>query len=95
MIFSGILIGVGLGLVMSAIVISVYHLTAKRIRERVKNEIPEAEYVEIQKLMSGKNKTVLPTYKAKAYNKQGTKIRDIEFKYKTSDYFYNREKIYV
>ena len=96
MIVTSILIGLGLGVVTAALVISVYKLTTKTIKERTKSAIPKAAYVEIEQYLSQHHgKTVLPTYKAKAYDKKGNKIRDIEFKYKDSEYFYHGEKIYV
>lgn len=95
MFITGFLIGVGLGLLAAALVISVYELTTYIIKKRVKEEIPEAEYVKIEKIISSGNKTTLPIYKAKAYNKQGNKIRDIEFEYEKSEYFYDGEKICV
>lgn len=95
MFITGFLIGVGLGLLAAALVISVYELTTYIIKKRVKEEIPEAEYVKIEKIISSGNKTILPIYKAKAYNKQGNKIRDIEFEYEKSEYFYDGEKICV
>ena len=95
MIFTSILIGIGLGLIASALIISVIELTTNIIRQRVKEEIPETEYVVIEKIISSSAKTVLPIYKAKAYNRSREKIRDIEFEYEKSEYFYDGEKIYV
>lgn len=95
MFITGFLIGVGLGLLASALVISVYELTTSIIKQRIKEEIPEAEYVKIEKIVSNGNKTYLPTYKAHAYNKHGEKIRNIDFEYEKSEYFYDGEKIYV
>lgn len=95
MFITGLLIGVGLGLLASALLISVYELTTYVIKKRVKEEIPEAEYVTIEKTINGKDKTTLPEYKAKAYNKTGKKIRDIDFEYEKSEYFYDGEKIHV
>lgn len=97
MIISGILIGVGLGLLTAALVITVYKLTTSKVKQRVKEEIPEAEYVVIQKMITNpsKGKTVLPRYTAKAYNKRREIIRNIDFKYVESEYFYSGEKIYV
>lgn len=95
MFITGFLIGIGIGLIAAALVISVYELTTSIIRRRVKEEIPETEYVKIEKIISSTNKTVLPVYKAKAYNKSGNKIRDIDFEYEKSEYFYDGEKIYV
>lgn len=94
-ILTGILIGIGVGLFASALLISVYELTTSIIKKRVKEEIPEAEYVKIQKITSSGDRTVLPVYKAKAYNGSGEKIRDIDFEYQKSEYFYDGEKIYV
>ena len=95
MFITGFLIGVGIGLLASALIIAVYELTTYIIKKRVKEEIPEAEYVKIEKIISGGNRTTLPVYKAKAYNKNGNKIRDINFEYTKSEYFYDGEKIYV
>lgn len=95
MFITGFLIGVGLGLLAAALVISVYELTTSIIKKRVKEEIPEAEYVKIEKIVSSGSKTTLPVYKAKAYNKYGSKVRDIDFEYEKSEYFYDGEKIYV
>lgn len=97
MIVSGFLIGLGLGLLTAALVITVYKLTTSKIKQRVKDEIPETEYVVIEKMITdpSRGRTVLPKYTAKAYNRQRKKIRDIEFKYEDSEYFYNGEKIYV
>ena len=95
MFFTGFLIGVGLGLLASALLISVYELTTYIIKKRVKEEIPETEYVIIEKKINEKDKTILPEYKAKAYNKNGEKIRDIDFEYEKSEFFYNGEKIPV
>ena len=90
-----ILIGVGIGLLTSALVISCYELTTSLIRNRVKQELPEATYVEIEKTLEKKGKTVLPVYKAKAYNRNHNKIKDIDFEYTKSAYFYNGEKIVI
>lgn len=95
MIITGILIGVGLGLLTAALIISVYELTTYIIKKKVKEEIPDTEYVKIEKIISSSNTTTLPVYKAKAYNKNGQKIRDIDFNYEKSEYFYDGEKIYV
>lgn len=95
MFITGFLIGVGLGLIAAALVISVYELTTYIIKKRVKEEIPEAEYVKIEKILNSGSKTTLPVYKAKAYNRYGDKIRDIDFEYEKSEYFYDGEKIYV
>ncbi len=96
MIITSILIGVGLGLLTAALVIAAYKLTTKIIKERTKSEIPKTSYVKIEKYLSQPHgKKVLPTYKAKAYDRYGNKLRDIEFKYEDSEYFYNGEKIYV
>lgn len=95
MFFTSILIGIGLGLIASALIISVYELTTYIIKQRVRAEIPQAEYVKIEKITSSGPRTVLPVYKAKAYNRSGDKIRDIEFEYEKSEYFYDGEKIYV
>lgn len=90
-----ILIGIGIGLFAAALVISVYELTTSVIRSRVKAEIPEAAYVRIEKIINSTNRTVLPTYKAKAYNRNGNKIQDIDFQYEKSEYFYDGEKIVI
>lgn len=95
MFITGFLIGIGIGLLAAALVISVYELTTYIIKKRVKEEIPEAEYVKIEKILSSGSKTYLPVYKAKAYNKYGNKVRDIDFEYEKSEYFYDGEKIYV
>lgn len=95
MLFTSILIGVGIGLLASALIISVYELSTSIIRQRVNAEIPEAVYVQIEKTTSERERTILPKYKAKAYNISGEKVRDIEFEYQKSEYFYNGEKIYV
>lgn len=95
MFITGFLIGIGIGLLAAALVISVYELTTYIIKKRVKEEIPEAEYVKIEKILSSGSKTTLPVYKAKAYNKYGNKVRDIDFEYEKSEYFYDGEKIYV
>lgn len=95
MFITGILIGIGIGLLASTLVISVYELTSYIIKKKVKEEIPEAEYVEIEKILSSGSTTTLPVYKAKAYNKYGSKVRDIDFEYEKSEYFYDGEKIYV
>lgn len=95
MFITGILIGIGIGLFAAALIISVYELTTSAIKKKVKEEIPEASYVEIQKILNSTSSKTLPVYKAKAYNKDGKKIRDIDFEYEKSEYFYNGEKIYV
>lgn len=95
MFFTGFLIGVGLGLLGAALVIAVSYLTTSIIRSRVSSEIPEAAYVEIQKTYANKGVTTLPVYKAKAYNRNHQKIKDIEFQYESSEYFYDGEKITI
>lgn len=96
MFITGFLIGVGLGLLATALVISVYKLTTDIIKKRVREELPETEHVKIEKIVnSGKGRTTLPLYKAKAYDKTGNKIRDIDFEYEKSEYFYDGEKIYI
>lgn len=95
MLLTGFFIGVGIGLLAAALVISVYELTTYIIRQKVKEEIPEAEYVKIEKIINSSDRTVLPTYKAKAYNRQGEKVRDIDFQYQKSEYFYDGEKIVI
>ncbi len=93
--FFSILIGIGIGLLATALVISVSYLTTSIIKSRVSSEIPEAAYVIIQKTFENKGVTRLPKYKAKAYNRNHEKIRDIEFNYDDSEYFYDGEKIAV
>lgn len=93
--FIEFLIGIGIGLFAAALVISVYELTTAVIRSRVKAEIPEAAYVKIEKTINSTNRTVLPKYKAKAYSQYGNKIRDIDFQYEKSEYFYDGEKIVI
>lgn len=95
MFFTSILIGIGLGLLATALIISVVELTTSIIKKRVKEEIPETQYVQIEKIISSGPRTILPVYRAKAYNRLGEKIRDIEFEYEKSEYFYDGEKIYV
>lgn len=95
MIITGIFIGIGLGLLAAALVISAYELTTQIIRKRVKEEIPSAAYVKIEKITNTSNKTTLPVYKAKAYDKHGNKVRDIDFEYEKSEYFYDGEKINI
>lgn len=96
MFITGFLIGVGLGLLATALVISVYKLTTDIIKKRVREELPKTEYVKIEKIVnSEKGKKTLPLYKAKAYDKTGNKIRDIDFEYEKSEYFYDGEKIYI
>lgn len=95
MFFTSILIGIGLGIIGAALVIAVSYLSTSVIRSRVSSEIPEAAYVEILKTYEHKGVTTLPVYKAKAYNKSHQKIRDIDFKYENSEYFYDREKIII
>ena len=95
MFLTAILIGLGVGLLAAALVISAYELTTPIIKNRVKEEIPGAYYVEIEKICNSGSKACLPTYKAKAYNKSGNKVRDIEFEYEKSEYFYDGEKIYI
>lgn len=95
MFFTGFLIGIGIGLIAGALIISVYELTTSVIRSQVKTELPEATYVKIEKTLENKGTTVLPVYKAKAYNRNNQKIRDIEFSYTKSEYFYDGEKIVI
>lgn len=95
MFFTSILIGIGLGLLATALIISVVELTTSIIKKRVKEEIPETQYVQIEKIISSGPRTILPVYRAKAYNRLGEKIRDIEFEYEKSEYFYDGERIYV
>ena len=65
-------------------------------KKRVREELPKTEYVKIEKIVnSEKGKKTLPLYKAKAYDKTGNKIRDIDFEYEKSEYFYDGEKIYI
>lgn len=95
MFITGILIGIGLGLIGAALIIAVSYLSTSVIRSRVSTEIPEAAYVEIEKLFQNKEVTKLPVYKAKAYNRNHQKIKDIEFQYDSSEYFYDGEKITI
>lgn len=95
MFFTSILIGIGIGLIGAALIISVSYLCTSVIRTKVKEELPEATYVLIEKSFENSNKTTLPTYKAKAYNKNHSKIKDIEFQYNSSEYFYDGEKISI
>lgn len=95
MFITAFLIGVGLGLIAGALIISVSYLCTSIIRSRVSTEVPEAEYVKIEKVTVGKSSTSLPIYKAKAYDKNHNKIRDIEFEYNSSEYFYDGEKIII
>lgn len=95
MFLTGLLIGFGLGLIGAALIIAVSYLSTSTIRTRVSTEIPEAAYVEIQKIYENKGVTTLPVYKAKAYNRSHQKIKDIEFQYESSEYFYDGEKITI
>ncbi len=95
MFLTGFLIGVGLGLFAAALVISVYKLTTAIIRERVRRELPKTAYVKIEKTVQSSSKTTLPTYHAKAYDRNGNKISDIDFEYEESEYFYDGEKITI
>lgn len=95
MFLTGILIGVGIGLLATALVISVVELTTEVIKRRVKTELPKATYVEIEKTLQDKEHKVLPKYHAKAYDRDGNKISDIDFEYERSEYFYDGEKIAV
>lgn len=93
MLITYFLLGIGAGLLVSALIITVYELTTYVIRKRVKEEVPEAAYVKIEKTYANKGQTTLPVYHAKAYNKSHQSVRDIEFNYTKSEYFYDGEKI--
>jgi len=93
MFFTSILIGIGIGLIGAALIISVSYLCTSVIRSKVREELPEASYVLIEKTFENRNTTTLPTYKAKAYNRNHDRIKDIEFQYSSSEYFYDGEKI--
>lgn len=95
MILTLFLIGVGMGIVVGALIISVSYLCTSIIRSRVSTEVPEAAYVKIEKMLAGKSTTTLPTYKAKAYDRNHNKIKDIEFEYNSSEYFYDGERISI
>lgn len=95
MLFTCILIGIGIGLIAGALVISAYELTTDIIRSRVKAELPSAAYVEISRSFTNKSVTKLPLYTAKAYNSNHEKICDINFEYTNSEYFYDGEKITI
>lgn len=93
MFLTAIFVGIGIGLIGAALIIAVSYLCTSIIRSRVKQELPEATYVLIERSFENGNKTTLPTYKAKAYNRNNSKIKDIEFQYDSSEYFYDGEKI--
>ena len=93
--FTCFFLGVGIGLLIAALLITVYELTTSTIRQKVKEELPESSYVIIEKITKDRGCKVFPTYKAKAYNRTGKKLRDIDFKYEKSEYFYDGEKIYI
>lgn len=95
MFLTAFLIGIGIGIVAGTLIITVSYLCTSVIRSRVSTEVPEAAYVKIEKTISGKSSTTLPTYKAKAYDRNHNKIRDIEFEYNSSEYFYDGEKISI
>lgn len=90
-----LLIGIGLGLACAALVITAYELTTELIKTKIKQELPETSYVLIEKTIGNKDVETLPVYKAKAFNRQGLKIKDIEFNYTKSEYFYDGEKIKI
>lgn len=77
--------------ILNILVISVEELTINSIKEKVKDSVPEAISVVMDKDSNRGN----PIYRAKVYNQSNEIIHYIVFEYKKSDFFYNGQKIYL
>lgn len=95
MILTAILWGLAAATVAAAIIITVGYLSTAVVRSRIKSEIPEADYVTIQKIKDKGEVVIGPVYKVKAYKRNGDHINDATFNCTSSEYFYNNEKISI